>query len=82
MGSSARGRFEAAHGFELRFVGCPVEVEVVAGGEAGVIDDGLVHDCALHVVAEVLHGGVGDNEGSEFSEEEVSGVRRLVDGFG
>jgi len=31
LGSSVAGRFEAAHGFELRFVGGPVQVEVVAG---------------------------------------------------
>src|ERR1700761_6596838 len=44
VGIFGRGRLEAAHGFELRFVGSPVQVEVVAGGEAGVVDDGLVHD--------------------------------------
>ena len=44
LGSSVAWRFEAAHGFELRFVGGPVQVEVVTGGEAGVVDDRLVHD--------------------------------------
>src|SRR5271154_5501536 len=47
-----------------------------------MVDDGFVHDCALHAVTEVLHGGVGYHEGAELAEEEVSGVAGLVGGLG
>ena len=47
-----------------------------------MVYDGLIHDCALHAVAKVLHRGVAYHQGPEFSEEEVSGIARLVGGLG
>ena len=51
---------------ELGLVGSPVEREVVAAGEAGMVDDGFVESGALQAIAEVFDGFVRNRELTEF----------------
>lgn len=43
---------------ELRFVGCPFEIEVIAAGQTGFVDYGAIEDGALEDGDEIGYGGV------------------------
>lgn len=51
---SSRGDISA----ELRFVGSPLEIEIVTSGEPGFIDNRTVENRTLHHGYKVGHGGI------------------------